>query len=105
MGSKRAEVHQWEIAGRQAYPIPVVLPMESIVQRPGPRELGWLEAVLRAIPPFAHDHLRAPGGGLRPAEATLAVPVSAGEAQVHLHFPALPGFPSRRSTVKHKGRR
>jgi hypothetical protein len=87
------EAHGWEVAGEQAYPIPAVLSAKKALERPGAQELAWLEALLRALPPFVRDHLRTPGGGLRPAQATLEVPAASGEMAVQLQFPAPPPRP------------
>jgi hypothetical protein len=90
------EAHGWGVAGEQAYPVPVVLPPKDILQRPGVRELGWLEAVLRAIPVFVQEHVLTSEGGLRPAAAAVEVPVTSGMALVDLQFPAPPGRTPRR---------
>lgn len=89
------EAHGWGVAGDQAYPVPAVLPSKDTLQRPGVRELGWLEAVLRAIPVFVREHVLTSDGGLRPAAATVEVPVTSGMALVGLHFPAPPGRTSQ----------
>jgi len=77
----------WEVAGDEAYPIPITMSRSGHVGRPGQQDILWLEAVLRAIPVFVRDYLRPSEGRLQPAEATLTVPVASGEASVALKFP------------------
>jgi len=88
------EQYGWEVAGPAAYPVPVIVIRRSRVERPEADQLAWYEAVLLAIPPFAHDHLRPGLGHLRPAEATLTVPTVNGEVAVYLEYPAIPPAPS-----------
>jgi hypothetical protein len=99
------ETYGWSIAGEDAYPIPLILSVKDAVRRPGPQELGVLEAVLRAIPVFVRDYLLAPDGKPRPVETSLDVPIAAGLAQVHLRFPATPGPSSRTIRARPKRRR
>jgi len=81
------EAHGWEVAGEDAYPIPIIMSQRGYVGRPGRQDILWFEAVLRAIPVFVRDYLCPSGGRLQPAEATLTVPVVSGEASVALKFP------------------
>ena len=95
------ERYGWEVADRQAYPIPIVY-KKGEVKRPSRADLAWYEAALRAIPIFVRDHLQPDGrGDYLPAEVTLAVPTHAGEASVHLKYPA--GVLARESRPVHMG--
>ncbi len=82
------EKYGWEIAGEQAYPVPMVYLPEGDAKRPSRVDLAWYEAALRAIPLFLRDHLQADrSGDFHPAEATVTVPTHAGQVAVHLKYP------------------
>ncbi|MCC7354188.1 MAG: hypothetical protein IT330_10560, partial [Anaerolineae bacterium] len=49
------EQYGWEVAGKEAYPLPVVFTSEKEAKRPSRADLLWYEAALRAIPIFARD--------------------------------------------------
>jgi tetratricopeptide (TPR) repeat protein len=89
------EQYGWEIADKQAYPIPVIYPREGDARRPSAADLLWYEAAFRAIPIFARDHLQADSQGevedpfkYRPVETTFSVATHAGETEVHIKYPA-----------------
>lgn len=83
------ERYGWEVAGKQAYPIPIVYTRQAGVRRPDRADLIWYEAALRAIPRFVRDHLRSdPAGDYLPAEVILSVPTHAGETSVEVKYPA-----------------
>ncbi len=81
------EHYGWEVAGPNAYPLPLVFTKQREVKRPGAGDLRWYEAGLRAIPRFVGEHLKPEHGLVRPAEATLSVPVGEGEVAVNLRYP------------------
>jgi tetratricopeptide (TPR) repeat protein len=94
------ERYGWEVADKQAYPIPIVYKHEDQVARPSRADLAWYEAALRAIPIFIRDHLQPDGrGDYLPAEATLSVPTHAGETSVYIKYPG--GTLSRESRPVH----
>ena len=89
------EQHGWKVAGKEAYPIPVVFTRQGQVKRPGRADLAWYDAALRAIPIFVHGHLQpdpqGEGAGpfkYRPADVIITVPTHAGQTEVNLKFPA-----------------
>jgi len=83
------EHYGWEVAGKDAYPLPMVYPRLGPAKRPQRADLRWYEAALRAIPIFLRDHLRPDDrGDFLPAEATLSVPTQAGAASVLIRYPA-----------------
>jgi tetratricopeptide (TPR) repeat protein len=89
------EQYGWEIADKQAYPIPVIFPRDGEVRRPSAADLWWYEATFRAIPIFVRDHLQPDSQGeaagpfnYRPLETTFSVATHAGETEVHIKYPA-----------------
>jgi tetratricopeptide (TPR) repeat protein len=83
------EQYGWEVADKQAYPLPAIYTREGEAKRPSRAELLWYEAALRAIPIFVRDHLRPDGqGDYLPVEATFSVPTHTGETTVHIKYPA-----------------
>jgi hypothetical protein len=92
------EQYGWEVVNPQAYPIPVIYTPEGEAKRPSRADLLWYEAALHAIPILVRDHLQSgEQGDYRPIDITLTVPTHAGEAEVHLKYPAgtLPGRETR----------
>jgi hypothetical protein len=85
------EAHNWPIAGKHAYPLPVQAGVSRQLTRPGKSDLLRLEAALLALPPFVRERMRAGLGSLRPAEATLTITMADGEDRIHLRYPA-PAF-------------
>jgi tetratricopeptide (TPR) repeat protein len=82
------EEHGWEIAGEQAYPVPVILNRKGEVRRPQRQELQWYEATLLALPQFVHKHLPAVAPDpANPVEALIPVTTSDGEVQVRITYP------------------
>jgi hypothetical protein len=57
-----AQAHGWEVAGEDAYPLPVILLPESAdpVRRPGAEEVLWYQAVLRALAALARERPAGP---------------------------------------------
>lgn len=83
------EQHGWDVAGKEAYPLPLIFTREKQATRPSRADLEWYEAALRAIPLFVRDHLRADEqGNYLPAEAAFSVPVHSGKTTVHITYPA-----------------
>lgn len=83
------QAHGWEIAGENAYPIPVRLAPGDQTVRPGADDLRWLEGALRAIPLIVSANLRPAGRGeFAPFTASVAVPTLAGPVRVAARFPA-----------------
>ena len=81
--------HQWEIADKKAYPLPVIFDPVDGVSRPDGAEIFWYEAVLRAIPIFAEQHLQQNGiSDFDPVEAIITVPTSKGDTEVRISYPA-----------------
>jgi tetratricopeptide (TPR) repeat protein len=89
------EQYGWEIASKQAYPIPVIFPREGGARRPSAADLWWYEATFRAIPIFVRDYLQSDPQAevedpfnYRPVETTFSVATHAGETEVHIKYPA-----------------
>ena len=83
------EKYHWQVAGDDAYPMPIVFELPDRVLRPSRDELLWYQAALRAIPVFVRDHLRPDTqGDYAAVEASLAVPTSDGEVTVVIRYPA-----------------
>ena len=83
------EQHGWEIAGPNAYPLPVIYFADDL-QRPGREALEFYEAALRAIPHFVsqlqfHDQEEAEYQSL---EMAVPVETSLGPVTVTLRYPA-----------------
>jgi hypothetical protein len=99
------EQYEWEVAGKKAYPVPMIVKRGSRVTRPSAADLTWYEAVLWAIPSFVRDHLRPGRGGLQSADVTLTVELASGQASVHLTYPVgpAPTTPKPRSRRRAKG--
>jgi hypothetical protein len=85
------EIHDWPVAGKYAYPLPVQIGLSGRPTRPGKSDLLRLEAALLAIPRFVQKHTRANEELPRPAEETLTITMADGEDQIHLRYP-VPGF-------------
>ena len=51
------ESYHWDLAGTQAYPVPLIFASKEEVRRLSKDDLLWYEFVLRAIPRFVHEHL------------------------------------------------
>lgn len=95
------EEYHWEVAGEEAYPLPVVFHRDEGAVRPTQNDLLWYEAALRAIVRFVEQH----GDALEdaqvsdeeapPLEETYLVQTSSGEREVHITFPAgtMPAVP------------
>jgi tetratricopeptide (TPR) repeat protein len=80
--------HGWDVAGPEAYPLPIVIEQADSVGRPDLAQLRWLEAALWAIPALVRDHLRPDGQGeYQPFETTLAVGTAGGEMTVRATYP------------------
>jgi hypothetical protein len=83
------ERYGWQTPDQNAVPAPIIFKRDGSVSRPDRQELLWYQAVLRAIPIFAREHLRSDGqGDYFPVEASIAVPTSAGEATAVIRYPA-----------------
>ena len=83
------EAHGWEVAGDEAYPIPVVIERGEGARRPDLIDLLWYEAALRAIPITLRDQLRPDGqGDYQPIETLIEVTTHAGPIQVGVKYPA-----------------
>ena len=83
------EKYGWEVAGQEAYPVPIVFIMPETVQRPDRDELIWYEAALRSIPVFVQNHLvRNADGEIQPVEADIPVTISTGSLSVQIKYPA-----------------
>lgn len=85
------EHYHWEVAGEQAYPVPILVSrdIERRMQRPDAQDLVWLEAALLAIPGLVNDHLVADGqGDYTPFETQVTVATHAGPAAVFAKYPA-----------------
>jgi hypothetical protein len=85
------ETHDWPVAGKYAYPLPLQIGLSGRPTRPGKSDLLRLEAALLAIPRFVQKHTRADEQLPRPAEETLAIIMADGEDRVHLRYP-VPDF-------------
>jgi hypothetical protein len=93
------ERYEWEVAGPNAYPLPLLFTRGRDVRRPSQEDLSWYEATLRAIPRFVTEYLRTASGRVRRAEATLQVPLGDGETAVYLRHP-----PDQRTRPLHRRR-
>jgi tetratricopeptide (TPR) repeat protein len=83
------ERYGWEVAGQDAYPVPLVFVPPDEVQRPDRDVLLWYEAALRAIPIFVENHiLRDAEGEIEPVEADIPVTISTGPVTVQIKYPA-----------------
>ena len=83
------EKYHWQVAGDDAYPMPIVFELPDRVLRPSRDELLWYQAALRAVPVFVRDRLRPDTqGDYAAVEASLAVPTSDGEVTVVIRYPA-----------------
>jgi tetratricopeptide (TPR) repeat protein len=83
------ERYGWEVADKRAYPIPAIITPKEEARRPSRADLIWYEATLRAIPIVLRDHLQPDErGDYLPVETTFSVPTHAGEASVHIKYPA-----------------
>jgi tetratricopeptide (TPR) repeat protein len=81
--------HGWEVAEPAAHPIPAMMFPDGSIQRPGPDDLRWLTAALRAIPQLVQDHFQPAGRGeFEPFEAEVAVTAAGKALRVHARFPA-----------------
>ena len=85
------EAHQWPIAGKYAYPLPIQAGLSEHPTRPGKSDLLRLEAALLALPRFVREHMKADARGPQPAEATLTIEMADGKDRIHLRYP-VPGF-------------
>jgi hypothetical protein len=94
------ERYDWEVAGPNAYPLPLVFTTGGEARRPSQEDLSWYEVTLRAIPRFVTENLRTAGSRMRRAETTLRVPLGDGETEVHLRHP-----PDQRTRPLHRRRR
>jgi len=83
-----AERYGWDVAGSQAYPMPVLMITPERLDRPSAGQLRWLEAALRAIPQLVQGHLRpAAAGEYQPFETTLSVTTAEGPVAVQAAYP------------------
>ncbi len=83
------EKYHWPIIDENTIPFPMVFDRQGGVARPDRAELLWYQAALRAIPIFVRENLRSDrAGDYVPAEASIVVPTSDGEATVTIHYPA-----------------
>ncbi|MFN8489756.1 MAG: hypothetical protein U0350_19380 [Caldilineaceae bacterium] len=83
------EQYGWEIANKEAYPMPLIFTRQQEVRRPSAKDLQWYEAALRAIPRFVQEALHPDAqGDFAPAEAVISVPTSSGVRDVHITYPA-----------------
>jgi tetratricopeptide (TPR) repeat protein len=74
-----SERHGWKVAGPNAYPSIFRKEVGMVMRPPLPDELRLMEACLRAIPGFVHEHAGDPS-----ATEDRAVSTAAGEVTVHL---------------------
>jgi hypothetical protein len=81
------EAHDWPVADKYAYPLPLQIGLSRQPTRPGKSDLLRLEAALLAIPRFVREHMRAHEKLPRPAEARLTITMADGEDQIHLRYP------------------
>ncbi|MBN2385484.1 MAG: hypothetical protein JXB85_00585 [Anaerolineales bacterium] len=82
------EQYDWEVAGKGAYPLPVVYYPDR-VERPDVEMLGTFIEVMRAVMVFLELHLQEDGrGGYLPAEAQVRVTSLHGERDLMVRFPA-----------------
>jgi tetratricopeptide (TPR) repeat protein len=83
------ERYGWEIAGPQAYPVPLVFVPSDAVKRPDAGEILWYTAALQAIPAFVKGHLeRDDQGEIQPVQARLMMPGPTGPQPVQVTYPA-----------------
>jgi hypothetical protein len=81
------EEHDWPVADPRAYPLVMkVVPPGKFVS-PNAAEVALLAAVLRALPGFVTEALRADRGVPAAAEATYPLPNVHGKDQIRLCFP------------------
>ena len=82
------EQYGWEIAGKDAYPLPATYYPDRL-ERPDADLLSLFNVVLRAVPIFVSRHLKSDGkGDYRHAEADIIVPTYAGDIRVRVKYPA-----------------
>jgi tetratricopeptide (TPR) repeat protein len=78
----------WEVAGENAYPLPVIVERETGARRPELIDLLWYEAALRVIPILVRDHLLPDGlGDYQPVETSIEAMTHAGPIQVGVKYP------------------
>jgi tetratricopeptide (TPR) repeat protein len=83
------ERYGWEIAGPQAYPLPLVFVPPDAVKRPDRDKILWYTAALQAVPAFVEGHLeRNDQGEIQPIQARLTVPGPTGALPVQVTYPA-----------------
>ncbi|NOY97632.1 MAG: tetratricopeptide repeat protein [Chloroflexi bacterium] len=93
------ERHGWEIAGKDAYPLPAAYYPDHL-ERLDADLLSLFNGVLRAVPAFVKKHLKSDGkGNYNPVEKKIVVPTYAGPVKMRVRYPAgdLPKsiFPAR----------
>jgi tetratricopeptide (TPR) repeat protein len=83
------EQYGWDVAAKNAYPIPITYNRTGEPGRPTRTDLIWYEAALRAITMVARDHLKPNRPGeFNPIDVTLNVPTHAGQISVQVKYPA-----------------
>ncbi|MEJ2708201.1 MAG: hypothetical protein P8074_11355, partial [Anaerolineales bacterium] len=83
------EMYGWDIAGPQAYPVPMIYVPSGTPKRSHRDEILWYSAVLQAIPRFVAEHLeRDELGDILPVQARLTVSSPKGKLPVEVTYPA-----------------
>jgi tetratricopeptide (TPR) repeat protein len=81
------EQYGWEVAGPNAYPLPVIYFAER-VERPGPEMLAFYEATLRAVPQFVEYLKPDENDDYLPLERTFEIETGRGLMDVTVRYPA-----------------
>ncbi|MGB8645358.1 MAG: tetratricopeptide repeat protein, partial [Anaerolineae bacterium] len=77
----------WEVAGKEAYPVAVVISRDGEPRRPTPREVEWYILALRAIPRLVNEYLKPDGqGDYLPLDVTLRVRGHGGMVDVPVKY-------------------
>jgi hypothetical protein len=81
------EQYGWEIAGAQAFPLPLKITPPGKVSVPSTGEIALLAGALRTIPDFVVNELCADRGRPRAAQAAYPLPNVHGNQQIALSYP------------------
>ncbi len=82
------EEYGWEVAGEEAYPVPVVFHRDGSVSRPTKQDLLWYRAAIRGLLAFLEKHLKPRGvDKFQDTEADVTVDTHAGQVRVHIRYP------------------
>jgi hypothetical protein len=83
------EKYGWEVAARDAYPVPLVFTRDRRVLRPSAEELEWYVVTMRAIAKFVEEYWpEAEDEVPEPLAIDLTVPLGEREVEVELRYPA-----------------